>query len=257
MIIFNTDLDNTIIYSYKHDIGRNKRNVELYNGREISFITEKTYELLRLLKQKMLIVPTTTRTIEQYNRIDLGIGGFKYALVCNGGVLLENGRINREWYDETKRLIAESREELYRGRILLEEERGRYFEVRCIEDMFLFTKCRDASEVVLRLEEILDTRLVRVYSNGDKVYIIPSGLKKGDAVRRFKEYTGASEVIAAGDSEFDISMLEEADYGLAPCGFGKMFSVRAPLNEMKEEGIFSEQLLAECIKIAAHKRMKK
>ena len=28
MIIFNTDLDNTIIYSYKKDIGKEKINVE-------------------------------------------------------------------------------------------------------------------------------------------------------------------------------------------------------------------------------------
>ena len=37
-----TDLDNTLIYSYKHELGNEKRNVELYQGREISFITEKT-----------------------------------------------------------------------------------------------------------------------------------------------------------------------------------------------------------------------
>ena len=43
MIAFHTDLDNTLIYSYKHDIGPQKRNVELYQGREISYITEETY----------------------------------------------------------------------------------------------------------------------------------------------------------------------------------------------------------------------
>ena len=46
MIAFHTDLDNTLIYSYKHDIGPQKRNVELYQGREISYITEETYHLL-------------------------------------------------------------------------------------------------------------------------------------------------------------------------------------------------------------------
>ena len=35
------DMDNTIIDSYKRNIGENKLNVELYNGREISFISEK------------------------------------------------------------------------------------------------------------------------------------------------------------------------------------------------------------------------
>ena len=46
MIIFNTDLENTIIFSYKHDIGENKICAEIYRDREVSFITPKTAELL-------------------------------------------------------------------------------------------------------------------------------------------------------------------------------------------------------------------
>lgn len=49
------DMDNTIIYSYKHDIGEKKLNVELYNGREISFISERTYSLLKEVNDKMLL----------------------------------------------------------------------------------------------------------------------------------------------------------------------------------------------------------
>ena len=60
-----TDLDNTLIYSYKHELGNEKRNVELYQGREISFITEKTYELLKKVNQQYQIVPVTTRTVER------------------------------------------------------------------------------------------------------------------------------------------------------------------------------------------------
>ena len=44
MKILCTDLDNTIIYSYKHDIGNEKMNVELYKEREISFITKRTFK---------------------------------------------------------------------------------------------------------------------------------------------------------------------------------------------------------------------
>ena len=105
MIAFHTDLDNTLIYSYKHDIGPQKRNVELYQGREISYITEETYHLLQLVKNEMLIVPTTTRTLEQYQRIDLGIGPFPYALVCNGGVLLVNGVPDEAWYQDSLHLV--------------------------------------------------------------------------------------------------------------------------------------------------------
>ena len=93
------DMDNTIIYSYKRNIGENKLNVELYNGREISFISEKTHDLLKKVSEKMTIIPTSTRTEEQYKRIDLDIGIVPYALVCNGGVLLVNGKRDREKAD--------------------------------------------------------------------------------------------------------------------------------------------------------------
>lgn len=73
MYIFYSDLDNTLIYSYKHDIGSAKRCAEIYQGREISFMTETTGQLLTQIKDLALIVPVTTRTIEQYARIDMGI----------------------------------------------------------------------------------------------------------------------------------------------------------------------------------------
>ena len=57
MRILCTDLDNTIIYSYRHDIGLKKRTVELCRGRAISFISERTYELLKSVQQEMMIVP--------------------------------------------------------------------------------------------------------------------------------------------------------------------------------------------------------
>ena len=120
MIVFHTDLDNTIIYSYKHDIGMRKRNVEFYQGREISYITEETYRLLQQLKNEMLIVPTTTRTLEQYQRIDLGIGQFPYALVCNGGVLLVDGMRDEAWYQDSLHLVSDSRDEMNLAMELLE-----------------------------------------------------------------------------------------------------------------------------------------
>ena len=45
------DMDNTIIYSYKRNIGENKLNVELYNGREIFVLfLKKTHDLLKKSK---------------------------------------------------------------------------------------------------------------------------------------------------------------------------------------------------------------
>ena len=46
MVLFVSDLDNTLIYSYKREIGKKKICVELYEGKEISFMTENSYRLL-------------------------------------------------------------------------------------------------------------------------------------------------------------------------------------------------------------------
>ena len=69
MIAFFSDLDNTLIFSYKHDIGKEKRCVEIYQGREVSYITERTYGLLTYAASRLLFVPVTTRTEEQYRRM--------------------------------------------------------------------------------------------------------------------------------------------------------------------------------------------
>lgn len=249
MVVLHTDLDNTIIYSYKHEIGPAKRNVELYQGREVSFITERTYELLQQVRKEMLVVPTSTRSIEQYQRIDLGVGPFPYALVCNGGILLADGKRDDVWYQASLGLIGQSESVLQKALCLLEEDSRRKFELRFIERLFVFTKCGEPQRVVEDLRAALHTELVDVFHNGEKVYVVPRALNKGKAVQRFREYIHADFVVAAGDSEFDISMLEEADVGLAPHGFAEEFAVDFTVREMDGRKVFAESLLQECLGI--------
>lgn len=136
MTILHMDLDNTLIYSYKHDIGVNKITVELYDGREVSYMTEKTYGLLKKLRKKILLVPTSTRTVEQYERIDLKVGKFPYALVCNGGILLVDGKREEGWYRESLQMISGSFQEMQTAQELLKADKRRIFELRYIERLF-------------------------------------------------------------------------------------------------------------------------
>lgn len=247
MKILCTDLDNTIIYSYKHDIGNEKMNVELYKEREISFISNHTYELLKKVKEEFLIIPTSTRTKEQYERIDLKIGTFKYALVCNGSVLLVDGKKDKDWYEESLRLAKPSNLEVKKALEYLENDKRRTFELRYIEDLFVFTKCYKSETVVNELREYLDKNLVNVFNNKEKVYVLPTSLSKGKAIERLRKYLKAEFIIAAGDSEFDISMVEAADVGLVPYGFKSNFNIKSDICEMGKEGLFSEQLLRKCL----------
>ena len=247
MKILCTDLDNTIIYSYKHDIGNEKMNVEIYKEREISFISNHTFELLKKVKEEFLIIPTSTRTIEQYERINLKIGTFKYALVCNGSVLLVDGKKDKDWYEESLRLAKPSNLEVKKALEYLENDKRRTFELRYIEDLFVFTKCYKSETVVNELRKHLDKSLVNVFNNKEKVYVLPTLLSKGKAIERLKKYLKVEFIIAAGDSEFDISMVEAADVGLVPYGFKSEFNIKSDICEMGKEGLFSEQLLRKCL----------
>jgi len=249
MTVLHIDLDNTLIYSYKHDIGNTRINVEIYQGREISFLTENTYDNLRKIKENILIVPTSTRSIEQYNRINLRIGNLPYALVCNGGILLVNGEKEPSWYQTSLEIIQESLPALNTARHFLEKDMRRKFELRFIEELFLFTKCNEPESVINELKEITDPCTTDVFHNNEKVYVVPKNLSKGKAVERFREYIKADKVIAAGDSGFDISMLRAADIGIAPHGFRQEFSIDFQLEEMPGNGIFSDELTEKILEL--------
>lgn len=243
MIVFNTDLDNTMIYSYNHNIGDNKKCVEIYNGREISFITNKTYELIKKVKERVLIVPTTTRTTEQYNRIDFGLGVFEYAMTCNGGVLLVNGKEDFEWYNNSYDMIEESLAELEKAEKIFENDINRSFEVRNIRKLFVFTKSSKPQITVELMKSKLDLNLVDVFSNGVKVYVVPKKLTKGKAIERLREKLNPKMVISAGDSEFDVPMLNNSDIAIAHYSMMSKFNLKENTLFLGENNIFSEDIL--------------
>ena len=249
MVVFHMDLDNTIIYSYRHEIGEDRLEAEWYNGRNISYLTRETCEMLNELKEKALLVPTTTRTQEQYERINLQIGSIKYALVCNGGVLLVDGKEDTEWYRTSRKLVDNCQAMLQKISAVLENDKRRIFEVRFIKELFLFTKCEEPEAVVRDLEKITDKALVEVFSNGSKVYAVPKALSKGAAVERFREYIGAKMVIAAGDSEFDISMFEKADVAFAPMKLAKKYQMKPNTRVLPNTRVYSEEVLTQVLRV--------
>lgn len=216
MILFNSDLDNTLIYSYKREMTKDKCCVEIYQEREVSFMSNTSINLLHKLNQVVCFVPTTTRTIEQYERINFGMRIPKYALVCNGGILLVDGVNDKKWYEESLAQISGCETELQRSIELLEKDSNRTFEIRLIEELFVFTKSKNPEATIEYLSSKLNLELVDVFHTGIKVYVIPKKLTKGNAILRLKEKLNPDKIIAAGDSEFDLSMFKVADLAFAP-----------------------------------------
>lgn len=229
MVYFCSDLDNTLIYSYRHDIGDDKVLVESKEGKELSYMSTPALSLLAKAAKQQTFVPLTTRSLEQYFRIDFGSEvPVKYALAVNGGILLENGKINEEWREESRQLVEYAQAEMDKGIELLKKDPDVCFEVRKVDELFVFTKSNNVPATLQKLKEALDTEKVYIDSNGMKVYITPSKMNKGASLKRFKSYVGEEhKILAAGDSEFDIPMLLAADVGYCP---------ESLLKKMKEMG---------------------
>lgn len=243
MILFCADLDNTLIYSYKHNIGQNKKCIELYQGHKNSFITRRSYALLKQLQEHICFVPTTTRTVEQYQRIHLGITPPSYALTCNGGVLLINGIEDINWYQESLSLIADCEEEMKKAKIYLENDAHRNLAVKNIRNLFLFTKSECPACSAAHIQKHLNPALTEVFVHGNKLYVIPTLLSKGMAVKRLQARFHADTVISAGDSEMDISMLMEADIAIAPESLITQYSLSDRILKIPKNTIFSDALL--------------
>jgi hydroxymethylpyrimidine pyrophosphatase-like HAD family hydrolase len=205
-ILFASDLDNTLIYSYKAakagDIC-----VEVKDGKDLSFMPPEAYALLKEVAGNVLFVPVTTRSLEQYRRINLGVQP-KYAVVAHGAVLLVDGQIDEAWAAESKALIS--------APLPVITESGWIYDIRYVDNYFLFAKSPQPGEAVNRLMTMIDPERFDACFVHNKVYIFPKGFTKGLAIKRLRERLQPDAVISAGDSHLDVSMLMAADIAIAP-----------------------------------------
>lgn len=187
--------------------------------KKLSFMTLQALEKLRIVNEHKDIVfsPLTTRSLEQYQRINFFENkSAKLAFCANGGILLENGVVNKKWYDESMSIAGECIGEFNTGIRYLENDKNVYLDIRVVDGLFVFTKSSLPLITKAYLKEILDDKKVTVYNVGDKVYIFPNILNKGLAIKRIKKIYNFDTVICAGDSDFDVPMLREADVALCP-----------------------------------------
>ena len=205
MKIIHVDLDNTLIHKQTRD---DDICVEIYDNKPLSFISKKTWDLLNELQKRddVTVIPTTTRTVEQYKRINFGGVTFQFALGCNGGKLLIDGEPCDEWFDETLELIEDCEEEINKASKILNESRD-------VDGLFVYTKTEHIERLCAILNKRLDLNKVAVHVSGKKVYVIPKVLEKGNALTRLQYMVPRDITMAAGDSSMDYSMVESADIG--------------------------------------------
>lgn len=243
-IILACDLDNTLLYSYRYrqpgDIC-----VEWINGKRQGYMTPKTIRLLRKLTENICLIPVTSRSADQYRRIQWP-GGCQpeYAVTTNGGLLLHNGETDREWQAQSLEIARPFQEELYQLHHLLEKQ-NTYRSVRIVDEMLLYACCREGEAFAASNCDFAkqsdyrfaccrekepsatfpvhrkDISLASVIS-GKKIYFFPPQMNKGQALLRLRQRTGVSFVVSAGDGIMDIPMLLEADLAIIPDSLRKM-----------------------------------
>ena len=118
--------------------------------------------------------------------------------------------------------------------------------MRFVEKLFVFTKSAKPQETAERLRERLNLKLVNVFCNHKKVYVVPRGLEKGTAVRRLQEILDCKEAIAAGDSLFDLSMMDVVNVGFAPLDLREEAGCVKNV-EFLSGGVFSDLLMERLI----------
>ncbi len=212
-ILMACDLDNTLIHSYK----KKKEGdvcIELIKGKEQGFINDDIREKIRQLNEKVIFVPITTRSIEQYLRIQWEkIAQPKYAVTTNGAVLLKNGKKDLDWLEESRTILENYKDELSRILKLLKQEDD-YIRCRTVDGMYVFAYCKEGIEAEKKVVSYKEKTILNVISSGKKIYFLPREFNKGYALQHLKDRINPDYVIAAGDSEIDIPMLEIADLAL-------------------------------------------
>lgn len=227
-----SDLDRTLIYSSSALMLPESKVtvqrllcVEIYDGRPLSFVTEKAAAGLGALNDAGLLVPATTRTVEQFQRISLPGPAPKFALCANGGRLLRDGIEDLDFSAEVSVRLessgasaAEMFEHL--SKMSHGKHRRRFIKkVRDASGLFCYAVVERERVPTGWVEDLTGFAAERGWNvsvQGRKIYLVPSGLSKATAARAVADMMGFKTMATAGDSLLDAEMLDEGDAAIRP-----------------------------------------
>ena len=223
-----SDLDRTLIYSAAA-LGLDGRPdtamprllcVELYQAAPLSYMTETAAKALETLATVTTFVPTTTRTPEQYGRVQLLEKPAAYAICANGGRILVDGVEDADWSASVQARAAESGASLDEVREHLLRISGPFvLKHRAASGLFAYLVVDRAALPPGWVEDLTGwcaERGWRTSVQGRKVYCLPVSLTKAAAAAEVAVRAGTERMLAAGDSLLDIELLEAAQASIRP-----------------------------------------
>ncbi|MDQ1182598.1 hypothetical protein QE397_004053 [Rhodococcus sp. SORGH_AS 301] len=230
-----TDLDRTMIYSAAalaegRTDGQDDdvRCVEYYEGAPLSYMTTRAADLLTSLASEVVVVPTTTRTVEQFRRIALPGAPWRHAITTNGATILVDGEPDLDWRRAVEDAVAGSAVPL--AEVTAEMTRrgddSWVLTQRTADELFCYLVVNAETMPEGFVDEFAHWCTERgwgVSRQGRKVYAMPDAVCKSHAVaevRRRCVNAGTLEadapVLAAGDGALDAEMLRAATAAIRP-----------------------------------------
>ncbi|MET3696026.1 hydroxymethylpyrimidine pyrophosphatase-like HAD family hydrolase [Bacillus oleivorans] len=224
-MIFATDLDRTLIFSKRalsefHQSEEDLIEVERTKLHR-SYMSKLSYQLIKELNTKITIIPITTRTFDQYNRLAVPFFNKResHYVTSNGAVVIKNGKRDTEW-DQI--LLEKMSQFPYPfssvNQLLLTYENQNVIDVQRLEHLYFcltFKKANDIDLIVTILAEI-EAMGWEHYTHRNKIYVIPPFLQKGNAIKYIKQKTRETISWAAGDSRMDYSFLSLSERSFVP-----------------------------------------
>ncbi|GAB3212016.1 HAD family hydrolase [Nocardia tengchongensis] len=225
-----TDLDRTMIYTRAAfgDADPDTMCVEEYEGQPLSYMTVTAAERLKALAETAAVVPATTRTIAQFQRIRLPGGPWPYAVTSNGGSILRNGLPDRRWRSALDARVRAECATLVEVRAELRARVDESFALRLREadDLFCYLvvdQQRLPGDFLADLDAWCRPRGWSASQQGRKIYAMPAPVSKSRAVLEVRrrmldagELHPASRLLAAGDGSLDADLLRAADAAIRP-----------------------------------------
>ncbi|WP_420122286.1 HAD family hydrolase [Nakamurella sp.] len=221
-----SDLDRTLIFSAAAAAAGTAAAadlvcVEMLQGRPQSFMTAAAHRLLAGLRAAAVVVPTTTRTPDQFGRVRLPGGPAPFAVVSNGGHILCDGVPDAGWRAGVQERIAAAGATLEQvvGHIDARTDASWVRSRRIADDLFCYLVVELGALPRHFMADLTAWSAERdwvVSMQGRKIYALPAALTKEAAVAEIMRRVGATRLLAAGDGALDAGMLAAAHDGIRP-----------------------------------------
>lgn len=229
-----TDIDGTIIHSagFYADGDILVETSGAYSG----YMHPSVKNAIGLISNTATIIPVTTRSVDQYRRINWPEGTRPDIAIVTNGANLVTPDANKTGVVS---LIDEAEHELWRQEIISTERRLGSFscvrDTRVVDGSYVLAILNDASRVQGHPSCLdVDTTL-KVFREGKKVYYFPPYINKSIALAHVRRQIPDAFVIAAGDSLNDVAMMTYADFAFAPSSLKSCMANRQAVTFIPDE----------------------